>query len=72
MEAKQILVPISSQNSTKAALVNCVPLSVMMQFTTPDLVKMPRMNFTTTVAVIFRTGSASGHLVNLSMATNKN
>ena len=52
--------------------MNWVPLSVMMRLATPNLTKMLQMNLTVAAAVILRTGSASGHLVNLSMATNKN
>src|SRR5664279_5329288 len=71
-EAKQTLMPISSQYERNAPLVNCVPLSMMMRFGTPKRHTRPLMNLTAACAVIVRTGSTSGHLVNLSMATNKN
>ena len=65
--------PRSSQYSVKAVLANCVPLSVMILLGTPKRVimffVMKRM---ATSEVILATGSASIHLVKVSMATNRN
>jgi hypothetical protein len=61
--------PRSSQYSWKTPLVNWDPLSVMIQFGTPNLHMMDLMNFTTDYLLILTIGVASGHLVNLSMTT---
>jgi hypothetical protein len=61
--------PRSSQYPWKALLVNCDPLSVMIQFGTLNLHMIDLMNFTADCLLILTTGVASGHLVNLSMPT---
>jgi hypothetical protein len=61
--------PRSSQYPWKAPLVKWDPLSVMIWFGTPNLYMMDLMNFTDDCLLILTTGVASGHLVNLSMAT---
>ena len=50
-------------------LVNCEPLSVMMQLGTPKRQTRPLMNLTADFAGMVHTGSTSGHLMNFSMAT---
>ena len=51
--------------------VNCVPLSVMMEFGTPKQWMMSRKNNTACLDLIVEIGRASIHLVNLSMVTSK-
>jgi hypothetical protein len=61
--------PRSSQYPWKAPQVNWDPLSVMIRFGTLNLHMMDLMNFTADCLLILTTRVASGHLVNLLMAT---
>ena len=61
--------PLSSQYASNRALVNCVPLSVMILLRTPNRETIPRRNLTADLWSILVTAEASGHLVNLSMVT---
>ena len=55
------------------SLTNWLPLSVIIRLGIPNLVTMLRTrNFFAAAAIIRTTGSTSIHLVNVSMATNKN
>ena len=56
----------------KAWLKNCVPLSVVILFWTPNRQTNPLKNVTADFAVTFLTGSTSGHFLKLSMVTYKN
>jgi hypothetical protein len=60
-----------SQYSWKIRLVNWVPLSVMIRLGTPNLQTMDLRKATAAPWVMLTTGVASGHLVNLSMATKR-
>ena len=51
--------------------VNCVPLSVMMEFGTPKRWMMSRKNSTACSDLIVEIGQASIHFVNLSMVTSR-
>ena len=51
--------------------VNCVPLSVMMEFGTPKQWMMLRKNSMAYSDLIIEIGRASIHLVKLSMVTSK-
>src|SRR5438132_12175092 len=62
---------ISSHQSLNSDPVNCVPLSLMILFGTPNLTTISWKNSLALVAVIAATGLASIHLVNLSMATKR-
>ena len=61
----------SSQNRMNFLLVNCVPLSVMMEFGTPKRWMIPRKNSTACSELIMGIGRASIHFVNLSTLTSK-
>jgi hypothetical protein len=63
---------MSSQYSWKSRLVNWVPLSIMIRLGTPNLQTIDLRKATTAPWVMLTTGVASGHLVNLSMATKRN
>jgi hypothetical protein len=60
-----------SQYSWKTQLVNWVPLSVMIRLGTPNLQTIDLRKPTAALWVMLTTGVASGHLVNLSMATKR-
>ena len=60
-----------SQNAKNFLPVNWVPLSVMIEFGTPNLKTMSVKNRTTCSDLILPTGQASVHLENLSTATSK-
>ena len=51
--------------------MNYVPLSVMMEFSTPKRWVMSRKNSTACSDLIVEIGQASIHFVNLSMVTSK-
>jgi hypothetical protein len=70
-DTKQNRVPMPSQYSWKTRLVNWVPLSVMIRLGTPNLQTIDLRKATAAPWVMLTTGVASGHLVNLSMATNR-
>ena len=61
----------SSQNRMNFLPVNCVPLSVMMEFGTPKRWTMSRKNSTTCSDLIVDIGRASIHFVNLSIVTSR-
>jgi uncharacterized membrane protein YdcZ (DUF606 family) len=60
------------QYSWNSRLVNWVPLSVMIWLGTPNLQTINLRKATTAPWVMLTTGVASGHFVNLSMATKRN
>ena len=60
-----------SQNAKNFLPVNWVPLSVMIEFRTPNLKTMSVKNSTAYSDLILPMGRASIHLENLSIATNK-
>jgi hypothetical protein len=60
-----------SQYSWKTRLVNWVPLFVMIRLGTPNLQTIDFRKATAAPWVMLITGVAFGHLVNLSMATNR-
>jgi hypothetical protein len=60
-----------SQNSRNFRLVNLDPLSVMMEFGTPNWWMMSMKNDTTCSTLRFMIGCASIHLENLSTVTNR-
>jgi hypothetical protein len=60
-----------SQYSWKSRLVNWVPLSVMIRLGTPNLQTIDLRKAIVAPWVMLTTGVASGHLVNLSMATKR-
>jgi len=61
--------PISSQYAWNTTLVKFAPLSVMMRFGTPNRDTILLRKLVAECLSIALTGTASGHLVNLSMAT---
>jgi hypothetical protein len=61
----------SSQKSRNFFPVNCVPLSVMMEFGTPKRWMMFVKNATACSDLTLVKGRTSIHLKNLSMATNR-
>jgi hypothetical protein len=61
----------SSQKSRNFFLVNCVPLSVMMEFGTPKRWMMLVKNATACSDLILVRGRTPIHLENLSMATSR-
>jgi hypothetical protein len=61
----------SSQKSRNFFPVNCVPLSVMMEFGTPKRWMIFVKNATTSLDPMLVKGQTSIHLENLSMATNR-
>jgi hypothetical protein len=61
----------SSQKSKKFFPVNCVPLSVMMEFRTPKRWILFVKNATTCSDLMLVKGRTSIHLENLSMATSR-
>jgi hypothetical protein len=61
----------SSQKSRNFFLVNCVPLSVMMEFGTPKRWMMFVKNATACSDLMLVKGRTSIHLENLSMATSR-
>ena len=61
----------SSQNQMNFLPVNCVPLSMMMEFGTPKRWMMSRKNITTCSDLIVEIGRASIHFVNLCTVTSK-
>jgi hypothetical protein len=61
----------SSQKSRNFFPVNCVPLSVMMEFGTPKRWMMFVKNATTCSDLMLVRGRTSIHLENLSMATSR-
>jgi hypothetical protein len=61
----------SSQKSKNFFLVNCVPLSVMMEFGTPKRWMIFVKNATTCSDPMLVKGRTSIHLENLSMVTNR-
>ena len=63
-------VPQSSQNFKNFFPVNWVPLSVMIEFGTPNLKTMSVKNNTACSDLILPMGRASIHLENLSIATS--
>jgi hypothetical protein len=60
-----------SQYSWKSQLLNWVSLSVMIRLGSPNLQIIDLRKATTTPWVILTTGVASGHFVNLSIATKR-
>jgi hypothetical protein len=60
-----------SQYSWKSQLLNWVPLSIMIRLGTPNLQIIDLREATTAPWVILTTGVASGHFVNLSIATKR-
>ena len=60
-----------SQNAKNFLPVNWVPLSVMIEFGTPNLKTMSVKNRIACSDLILAMGQASIHLENLSIATNK-
>jgi hypothetical protein len=63
--------PKSAQHLTNFALLNYVPLSARTLLGMLNLYMMLFRNFTTASCVIFIVGTASIHLVNVSIPTNK-
>jgi hypothetical protein len=61
----------SSQKSRNFFPVNCVPLSVMMEFGTPNRWMMLVKNATACLDLMLVKGQTSIHLENLSMATSR-
>jgi hypothetical protein len=61
-----------SQYSWKSRLVNWVPLYVMIRLRTPNLQTIDLRKATAAPWVMLTKGVASGHFVNLSMATKRN
>jgi hypothetical protein len=61
----------SSQKSRNFFPVNCVPLSVMMEFRTPKRWMMLVKNVTACLDLMLVSGWTSIHLENLSMATSR-
>jgi hypothetical protein len=61
----------SSQKSRNFFLVNCVPLSVMLEFGTPKRWMMLVKNATACSDLMLIRGQTSIHLENLSMATSR-
>ena len=67
------LMPRPLQNSRKALISNCNPLSDIREFGTPNLVMMFfHTNFLTSTSLILASASVSAHLVKYSIATNTN
>jgi hypothetical protein len=65
-------IPKSAQHLKNLTHLHWVPLSVRILFGTPNLYTMLLRNLTAASCVIFTTGVASIHLVNVSMPMNKN
>jgi hypothetical protein len=63
--------PKSTQHLPNFVPLNCVPLSVRTLLDTPNLYMMLYKNLTIASWVIFAAGTASIHLVNVSIPTNK-
>ena len=66
------LMPYSFNHDVKVLPVNWDPLSDVSAVGNPHLVNVFVSWFTTVLAVVFRIGIASGHLVALSMHVSKN
>ena len=69
--AQLTLMWYSLQNQRNFFLVNCVPLSVIMEFGTPKRWTMSSKNSTACSDFIAEIGRASIHFINLSTVTSK-
>ena len=71
MAAQSTWMWCSSQNQRNFLPVNCVPLSVMMEFGTPKRWMMSGKNSTACSDLIIEIGQPSIHFVNLSTVTSE-